>query len=236
MTMKRHAYLLPLLAIALFGLGCKSPERQGEPVPNATAPNGSGEAASGQQAEPPQGVSRDVIYARQVLRNLNEARSFRVAMLVPSAAGVINTTLDYNRVNGLIGKVTVPTDQGAQTAELYANENEIWFKDGASGWTDLSNTEEGRSFNAIFQNAFGYQSQYQSTISDTATLLSKDQDPNAGCTRYAFHQTANTGSEQTFTLCVTADLPVYLTINGPFGQIEIRYRDVNGNVDVKKPV
>lgn len=234
--MKRSSYLLPLLAIALFGLGCTSPDRRGQPVPNAAVPGESGEAPNGQQADTPQGVSRDVIYARQVLRNLNEARSFRVAMLVPSAAGVINTTLDYDRINGLLGKVTVPTDQGPQTAELYANQNEIWFKDGANGWTDLSNTEEGKSFNAIFQNAFGYQSQYQSTIGDTATLLSKEQDPNAGCTRYAFRQTANNGSEQTFTLCVTADLPVYLTINGPFGQIEIRYRDVNGNVDVKKPV
>ena len=233
MKMKRLSYLLPVLAIALFGLGCKSPERKGEPVPNAAAPSG---LPTPDADLPPQGVSRDVIYARQVLRNLNDAKSFRVAMLVPSAAGVINTTLDYNRVNGLLGKVTVPTDQGAQTAALYANQNEIWFKDGESGWKDLSDTEEGRNFNAIFQNAFGYQSQYQSTISDTATLLSKEQDPNVGCTRYAFRQSSNNGSEQTFTLCVTADLPVYLTINGPFGQIEIRYRDVNGNVDVQKPV
>ncbi len=234
--MKRTSYFLPLLAIALLGLGCKSPERQDQPVPNAIAPGESGEAPNDGQATPPQGVSRDVIYARQVLRNLNDARSFRVAMLVPSAAGVINTTLDYDRINGLLGKVTVPTDQGAQVAELYANQNEIWFKDGENGWTDLSNTQEGQSFNTIFQNAFGYQSQYQSTIADTATLLSKEQDPNVGCTRYAFRQTANTGSEQTFTLCVTADLPVYLTINGPFGQIEIRYRDINGNVEVQKPV
>lgn len=157
-------------------------------------------------------------------------------MLVPAAAGMINTTLDYNRDAGLIGKVTIPTDQGPQTAELYAHNDEIWFRDGETGWTDLSNTQEGQSFNAIFQNAFGYQSQYQSTISDTATLLSKEEDPNASCTRYSFRQTANNGSEQTFTLCVAADFPVYLTINGPFGQIEIRYRDINGNVVVQKPV
>ncbi len=233
--MTKRALILPLLALALFGFGCKKQDRQGEPVPNASAPVESGVSADGQSAAP-QGVSRDVIYARQVLRNLNEARSFRVAMLVPSAAGVINTTLDYNRTTGLIGKVTIPASDGTQTAELYANQDEIWFKDGENGWTDLSNTEEGRAFNAIFQNAFGYQSQYQSTISDTATLLSKETDPNVGCTRYAFRQTSNNGSEQTFTLCASADLPVYLTINGPFGQIEIRYRDVNGNVVVQKPV
>ncbi|KAA0206374.1 hypothetical protein EDM68_02630 [Candidatus Uhrbacteria bacterium] len=233
--MKKRVFILPLIAVAVLGIGCKQPERQGQPVPNAGVPTESTPGANG-QTEAMQGVSRDVIYARQVLRNLNEAQSFRVAMLVPSAGGVINTTLDYHRTNGLIGRVTIPTTEGAQTAELYANKNEIWFKDGANGWTDLSNTDEGRSFNAIFQNAFGYQSQYQSTIADTATLLSKETDPNVGCTRYAFRQTSNNGSEQTFTLCVSADLPVYLTINGPFGQIEIRYRDVNGNVDVKKPV
>jgi hypothetical protein len=228
----KYALIFPLLALTILGIGCKKAEAPSD----SNSPTSPVDTTINDQAEAPTGVSRDVLYARQVLRNLNQAKSFRAAMIVPAAAGTINTTLDYDRVNGLMGKVTLPTDGGQQVAELYANDSEIWFKDGDNGWTDLSNTEEGKTFNAIFQNAFGYQSQYQSTISDTATLLSKDQDPNANCTRYAFQQSANNNSEQNFTLCVSADLPVYLTINGPFGQIEIRYRDVNGNVEVKKPI
>ncbi len=234
--MKRSLLLLPLLGLALVGFGCRQPETSPQ-VPNAVTPiNGGNTQTPTANAPTDAGISRDVLYARQVLRNLNQASAFRASMVVPSAGGIINTVLDYNRLNGLIGRVTVPTDSGPQTAELYANDTEIWFRDGTSTWQDLSNTEEGRSFKAVFQNAFGYQGQYQSTVADNARLLSKEEDTSANCTRHAFIQTLNTGSEQRFTLCAAGDLPVYLTIEGPFGQIEVRYKDVNGNVEVKKPV
>jgi hypothetical protein len=233
--MKKSILAASLLSLALLGFGCKQPETQPQ-VPNAVAPvDGSG-STQAPTSQPAPGVSRDVLYARQVLRNLSQANTFRAAMVVPSAGGIINTTLDYNRANGLIGKVTLPTTAGPQTAELYANDTEIWFRDGTSTWQNLSNTEEGQDFRTIFQNAFGYQSQYQSTVSDTAKLTSKDEDTSANCTRHAFTQTVVTGAEQRFTLCIAADLPVYLTIEGPYGQIEVRYRDVNGNVEVKKPI
>lgn len=235
--MKRSRLLLPLLALSLFGFGCKKTETP--PVPNAVAPiDGASAAQTSAKTEPAAnpGVSRDVLYARQVLRNLSQAATFRASMVVPSAGGIINTTLDYSRADGLMGKVAIPTDAGSQTAELFANDTEIWFREGTSTWQDLSNSEEGKNFKAIFQNAFGYQGQYQSTVADNAKLLSKDEDTSANCTRHAFTQTLDTGSEQKFTLCIARDLPVYLTIDGPFGQIEVRYRDVNGKVDVKKPV
>lgn len=231
--MNRTLLAAPLLALALFGFGCRKPDATQPPVPNAATPSNLPTPAS---EATPQGVSRDVLYARQVLRNLSESRAFRAAMVVPSANGVINTNLDYNRLTGLIGRVTIPTADGPQTAELYANEGEIWFKQGTSTWVDVSNTNEGKNFNAIFQSAFGYQGQFQSTVADNARLLSKDEDQNAGCTRHAFTQTVNTGAEQRFTLCVKQDIPVYLTIEGPYGQIEIQYRDVNGSVIVQKPV
>lgn len=234
--MKRSYLLLPLLALSLFGFGCKKTETP--PVPNAVAPIDGAAAAqtptTDEKTNP--GVSRDILYARQVLRNLSQASAFRASMVVPSAGGIINTVLDYNRINGLLGKVTIPTDVGPQTAELFANETEIWFREGTSTWQNLSNTEEGKNFKAIFQNAFGYQGQYQSTVADNAKLLSKDEDTSVNCTRHAFTQVLDTGSEQKFTLCIARDLPVYLTIDGPFGQIEVRYRDVNGKVDVQKPV
>lgn len=230
--MKKILIAAPLLTLALFGWGCRKPVKT-EPIPNAVAPSN----APAPNTEPtPQGISRDVLYARQVLRNLSEARAFRAAMVVPSAGGIINTNLDYNRASGLIGRITIPTSDGPQTAELYANEGDIWFKQGTSSWIDVSNTAEGKNFNAIFQKAFGYQGQYQSTVAENAQLISKDEDANAGCTRHAFTQITNTGAAQKFTLCVKQDIPVYLTIDGPYGQIEIRYRDVNGNVEVKKPV
>lgn len=232
--MKKSILAASLLTLALLGFGCKKPDPQ-PTVPNAAVP-ADNSAAVPTPNQPAPGISRDVIYARQVLRNLSQASSFRASMVVPSAGGIINTTLDYSRANGLIGKVTLPTNAGPQTAELYATDAEIWFREGTSTWQNLSNTEEGQGFRTIFQNAFGYQSQYQSTVSDTAKLTAKDEDTSANCTRHAFIQTVGTGTEQRFTLCIAADLPVYLTIEGPYGQIEVRYRDVNGNVEVKKPV
>ncbi|MCK9361272.1 hypothetical protein M0Q28_03505 [Patescibacteria group bacterium] len=234
--MKKSILLASFIGLSLFGFGCRKPEPTQPQVPNAVAPINGVTQTPGTATPVEPGISRDVLYARQVLRNLSQATAFRASMVVPSAGGIINTVLDYNRVNGLIGRVTLPTDAGPQTAELFANDTEIWFREGTSTWQNLSNTEEGQSFKNIFQNAFGYQGQYQSTVADNAKLVSKDEDTSANCTRHAFTQTLNTGSEQHFTLCVARDLPVYLTIEGPFGQIEVRYRDVNGNVEVKKPV
>jgi hypothetical protein len=235
--MKRSLLLGSLLALALTGFGCKSTEQpaSNQPaVPNAAATDTGSVAVSAPAAN---GVSRDVLYARQVLRNLSQANSFRASMTVPTASGPVSTNLDYNRTTGLSGTIQIPDGAGGkQSADLYVNDKEIWFRQGTSSWQNLTNTEDGQNFRAVFQNAFNYQDRYQSTVADTASLTSKTDDPSAGCTRYAFTQPTNNGGTQTFTLCVSADLPVYLTIDGPFGQIEVHYRDVNGKVDVKKPV
>jgi len=234
--MKRSPLLVSLLALAVFGFGCKPAQPQTPPVPNATAPV-TQPASVPVTNDAPAGVSRDVLYARQVLRNLSQASTFRASMNVPTANGLVATNLDYNRDTGLYGTIQIPgTSGGSQTANLFANDKEIWFRQGTSTWQDLSNTQDGKNFQAVFQNAFNYQDRYQSTVSDTATLTSKTDDPAAGCQRYAFSQPTDNGGTQTFTLCVNADLPVYLTIDGPFGQIEVHYRDVNGKVEVHKPV
>ncbi len=230
--MKRLALLVPLLALALAGFGCKQEEPKPATVPNAVTPTADTKVTQ----ETPQGVSRDVLYARQVLRNLSQAKAFRAGMIVPSASGRITTNLDFNRDIGMSGRIELPTTQGIQTADIYATEKEIWYRNGTSSWSDLSQTQDGKNFQAVFQNAFSYSNQYQSTVSDTATLIAKTEDPSAGCQRYAFSQTLNDGTKQNFTLCISQDLPVYLTIDGPFGQIEVRYRDINGNVIVKRPV
>ena len=236
--MKRVYLVAPLLAVALFGFGCKSTDKPSDQVPNAVSPVDSGAKASVPVVNPtPVGVSPDVLYARQVLRNLSQANTFRASMIVPTATGRVSTNLDYNRDGGLYGSIEIPGENGTtQSANLFANDTEIYFRQGTSSWQNLSNTEDGKNFQAVFQNAFNYQNRYQSTVADTATLTSKTDDPAAGCSRYAFTQPTGNGGTQTFTLCVKADLPVYLTIDGPFGQIEVRYRDINGKVDVKRPV
>jgi len=168
---------------------------------------------------------------------LSQAKTFRAVMNVPTANGQVATSLDYNRDSGLYGTIQIPSAGGAaQSANLYASDKEIWFRQGTSTWQNLTNTQDGKNFQAVFQNAFNYQDRYQSTVADTATLTSKTDDPSAGCSRYAFTQPTGNGGTQTFTLCVSKDLPVYLTIDGPFGQIEVHYKDVNGNVEVKRPV
>jgi hypothetical protein len=234
--MKKITYLAPLIILAAFGFGCKSTTAPTPPVPNAVAPVG--QPASTAVTNPaPAGVSRDVLYARQVLRNLSQAKTFRATMSVPTAGGQVATSLDYSRDNGIYGTIQIPNAAGGtQSANLFADDKEIWFRQGTSTWQNLTNTTDGKNFQAVFQNAFNYQDRYQSTVSDTATLTSKTDDPSAGCSRYAFTQSTDNGGAQTFTLCVSQDLPVYLTIDGPFGQIEVRYRDVNGKVDVKRPV
>ena len=236
--MKQTLLLAPLFAIALFGFGCKNTDKPADQIPNAVSPvDANGRASVPVPETAPVGVSQDVLYARQVLRNLSQANTFRANMNVPTANGRVATNLDYSRTGGLYGSIEIPdTNGGTQNANLFANDTEIWFRQGTSSWQNLSNTEDGKNFQAVFQNAFNYQNRYQSTVADTATLTSKTDDPSAGCTRYAFSQPTGNGGTQAFTLCVKADLPVYLTIDGPFGQIEVRYRDINGKVDVKKPV
>jgi hypothetical protein len=234
--MKRPLLIVPLLVLSLFGFGCKKeePAPVNPPVPNAEAPTATSVPVT---APVNVGVSRDVLYARQVLRNLSEANAFRASMVVPTANGIVTTNLDYNRMSGILGTIQIPTaDGGKQTADLFASDSEIWFRQGTSTWQNLTNTPDGKNFQTVFQNAFNYQDRYQSTVADTATLTSKTDDASEGCSRYAFTQPTENGGTQTFTLCVTADLPVYLTIDGPFGQIEVHYKDVNGAVDVKKPV
>ncbi|MEI7512648.1 MAG: hypothetical protein WCK01_04290 [Candidatus Uhrbacteria bacterium] len=236
--MKRTFLIAPLLTIALFGFGCKSTEAPAPQIPNAVVPNDSAPVSVPvPTSTTPVGVSPDVLYARQVLRNLSQANSFRASMKVPTANGRVATNLEYSRTGGLSGSIEIPGDNGAtQTANLFANDSEIWFRQGTTTWQNLSNTEDGKNFQAVFQNAFNYQNRYQSTVADTATLTSKTDDPVEACSRYAFNQPTGNGGTQTFTLCVKADLPVYLTIDGPFGQIEVHYRDINGNVEVKRPV
>ncbi len=232
--MKRSLLLAPLLVLALTGFGCKKAEPAQAPVPNAAAPVNSANPAVPEAAA---GVSRDVLYARQVLRNLSQAKSFHASLIVPSASGRINTTLDFNRLTGMLGRIDVTATDGAtQTAQLFASEAEIWFRQGTSTWVDLTKTDDGKRFQAVFANAFSYSDQYQSTVSDTAALVAKTEDRAAGCQRQAFTQKLNDGSTQAFTLCVKQDLPVYLTIDGPFGQIEVHYKDINGSVEVKRPV
>ncbi|HVM90702.1 MAG TPA: hypothetical protein VMU11_02295, partial [Verrucomicrobiae bacterium] len=119
----RLPLLLPLAALAIFGFGCKSTPTTPvtEPVPNAVAPV----APTSVAVTPPAnaGVSRDVLYARQVLRNLSQANAFRANMLVPTASGLVSTSLDYNRLSGISGTIKVPdANGGTQTADLYASD------------------------------------------------------------------------------------------------------------------
>ncbi|MCC7522552.1 hypothetical protein IT407_02005 [Candidatus Uhrbacteria bacterium] len=232
-------FLFLLTVIACMGLGCKKPVINTDgTIPDASQNTGSQTIAVQNQRNDiavPKDFSKEIGLIRQALSNLGQAQSFRAELNLPGQNTRIDAALDFNRSQGVRGRIAMPGANGVLSAEIYLNENTILFKDGMNPWQDVTQTAEGERLSGVLKQAFAFDSSQSSgfSINDSAYIANIVDDPS-GCRLYDLIQSTN-GNIQTLRICITDDIATGIDIDTVSGLVRIRYKDVNGNVPIEKP-
>ena len=225
-------------ALVLFGFGCKKDRPITQPsiqINSSSTAIPSPKKPSTPTPIPPvaTGPSAEVIYLRQVIKNLLQIRSFRASMIIPSSDGTVSGEIEFVRQVGLRGSLSLP---GAISSEVYLMGQTIYFRSGTSSWINLSTKPEGQKAAELFQSAFSLNAEESSLpISDRAQILATSDDP-LGCKLYTLTQPKSVGSgNQQSQICVKNDLPVYLKAPGDQGVVQVTYRDFNADIPLHPP-
>lgn len=241
--MKRpFRYALPLVALALFGFGCKKPliDASGA-IPSAN----NNPAAQTVAVFTPEirhdittsrDFSREIGTIRQGLANLGQASSFHATLTLPSPSGQIEADLDFSRSQGMRGRIAMPGTSGTLSAEIYLNGDQILFKDGLKPWQDITKTDQGAKLAGVLKQAFAFDQAHPVPISimDSAFIQSQSLDPS-GCTLYDVIQSSAQGEVQTYRACVAGDMTTGLDIDTASGLVRIRYTNINSDIKIEKP-
>ncbi len=237
----------PLIAlttsIALLGFGCRPPATP-EPIAIQNAPIATEEVAvptptDSNTNEPhvidQEGPSAEGLIARQALKNLSLAKTYRTTMTVPTANGIMKTSASINRDQGMLGRLEIPTGQEVKSAEIYIANNVILFRENNGSWNDISTTEEGKQFTSLFSNVLTPNSPDTSlVISDNARTVEIKDDPS-GCKLYVLSQVNEAGERVPYNICIKNDIPTYVSIQTAVGILTTTYTDINGSVDIQRP-
>ncbi|MCE9585807.1 hypothetical protein K8R04_00625 [Candidatus Uhrbacteria bacterium] len=240
MNVRNRSFPIAILTIslALFGFGCRRPGSDvptntqvvpvvKEPVkafdPNAPRPVDS------------EGPSTEGLLARQALKNLSTAKTYRTTMIIPTASGTVKASADVNREQGIMGRLEVPSAQGALSSEIFISNGTVLFRQNTSTWSDISKTEEGRQFTTLFENALAPDGTDVSRIVSDNTRTVEVKEDATGCTLYTLSQVNESGKRIPYQICLRNDLPSYLSIQTAAGVLTVTYTDVNGQVVVKRP-
>lgn len=239
----RFPLFLGLSALLLFsGFGCKkSPPpfkpqsldlRVLTPTQNNAAPHKNPVTESETQKITASQIAPEIIYVRQILRNLTKTKSFRASMIIPTAQGTAKGEVEFSKDKGFHGTLQLPS--GTST-EIYAlNGNTIYFRANTSSWINMSGTTEGKQAALLFQTAFSVTNDNADTqISDQAKFVSMSDDPE-GCRSFSIDQ-STVVTPQLFELCVKNELPVRISLPVEQGRVEVRYRDYNQPIDIHVP-
>ncbi|MSR85068.1 hypothetical protein EXS71_01335 [Candidatus Uhrbacteria bacterium] len=240
--MKKSLTLLAafIFGLTLFGFGCKKDTAMNkasinsfdqpattstQPIKKPTTPTQPTPAAPA--------PSSDILYLKQVMKNLLQVRSFRASMSVPSTDGTLTGEIEFVRQGGLHGTLNLP---GQITSEVYLLGQDIFFRTGTSTWINLSAKPEGKKAAELFQSAFSLNADETSIpISNSARVLGISDDPQ-GCKLYTITQSKSDGSgPQQSQICVKNDLPVYLKAPGDQGIVQVSYRDFNTDIKLNPP-
>lgn len=239
--MKGSFRILALVSLlTVMGLGCKKPVINSDgTIPDASQNTGSQTIAvtvgKRNDIAVPKDFSKEIGLIRQALANLGQAQSFRAELNLPGQSTRIDAVLDFNRSQGVRGRIAMPGTNGVMSAEIYLNENTILFKDGMNPWQDITKTAEGERLSGVLKQAFAFDTAQSNgfSINDTAYIANIVDDPS-GCRLYDLIQSTN-GNIQTLRICVADDIATGIDIDTPGGLVRMRYKDVNGNVPIEKP-
>lgn len=240
--MRKPLLLLPLAALTLAGFGCKQPVITTDGQIPSVNENPTAQAVAytpemRHDNKQPRDFSREIATIRQGLVNLGQANSFRATLILPGAnAQQIQSSLSFNRSQGVRGQISMPNETGAiNTAELYLNNDQILFKSGNGAWEDMTNTSDGKKMADVLQQAFSFNQNHPAPVSilDSAFIASQTNDPS-GCTLYDVVQSMG-GEVQTYRVCVAGDMATAIDIDTPNGLVRINYTNINGDVAIEKP-
>jgi hypothetical protein len=231
-------------AMALLGIGCKSPQEKLEERIQAIRDR---EAAAVQEELIAQGLdpdrvidnkpdpSPDVIYLQQVMRNLGKAETFRSTVGVPFEGGKADLSIDFNRAIGLYGRMRIDADDDLSISDVFFSDTASYFRVNTSTWTNITDTDEGNVVKALFRGVTSQSFNANSFVSPYARIEEKT-DHESGCTLYAFRQyNEQKARVELYQICVKNDFPAFVVTETPFGPQTVTYSDVNAFVDVQHP-
>ncbi len=237
----RFRAAFPLLVLALAGFGCKKPilNTEGEipsinnnPVAQAVAvtPEVRHDITTSRD------FTREISTIREGLSNLGQANSFHADLTLPGVSGQIEAALDFDRSQGMRGRIAMPGQNGTLSAELYMNGGQILFKDGIKPWQDITKTSDGARLAGVLKQAFAFDQAHPVPVSiqNSAFIANQTSDPS-GCTLYDVIQSSSEGDVQTYRVCVAGDLATGLDIDTPDGLVRMRYSKINTDIKIEKP-
>jgi hypothetical protein len=243
--MRRLSLLVPCLAVALFGFGCKDPDYgtvpratnwrgviQDTPPPRGSAPTGAPPKATQKLFDTVRAEPTELPLLRQALANLAAATSFKAVLTLPPADGQsdhVKGELSFDRSHGFRGIITL----NPQTkSEVLVLDNQIYFRANTSSWQTITHTDEGDRLRLFFQVAFPSQSRpNQLLVSDSTRILESKADER-GCQRYTYTEVLPNGDTAKTVLCVKDGFPTYIINEYAEGETEVSYTDINQPVDI----
>jgi len=227
-----------VLSLALLGLGCRKPPNQNANNPQVIPTKTETSKPFDPDAPRPfdqEGPSAEGLTARQALKNLSVAQTYRAVMIIPTASGTVKASADVNREQGILGKLEVPGPQGTLSSEIYISGATVLFRQNTSTWTDISNSDEGRQLTNLFQNALAPNGTDVARIVSDNTRTIETKEDATGCMLYTLSQVNEQGKRQPYQICIRNDIPSYLSLQTTAGVLTVTYTDVNGSVNVQRP-
>ena len=159
---------------------------------------------------------------RQVLANLERARSYRSRIRTPLSNGNVIAELLFSRTGGLHGTLQA----GGTTSEIFTVNDRVFVRYGTSTWQDVSGNEEAQTartqlYETLMVNQDGTS---RVLLRDSAKVTSIKDDPE-GCKLYTIEQKFFQPEvfTQTLELCVKNTYPTRVKSMTPEGSIEIGY-------------
>lgn len=227
-----------------MGLGCKSPQekleerlRNANIISSETAIQDEGPLVypEPEPIDDTPNPSPDIIYLREVMRNLSQAETFRAKVGVPVQGGEADISVDFNKSIGMYGRMRIDIDNELTISDVFLSDDEIHFRANTGTWTNITGTEQAQVLQALFRHATLPNSGAENFVSKYAEMQEKTSN-ESGCELYAFKQYNELRARvELFQICVKNSFPVYIVTESPFGSQRIEYSDVNGFVDVQKP-
>lgn len=234
-------------AVALLGFGCKSPqeklqERIREAQEAATRAFGGGSEEESEPKRDPNRVidnkpdpSPEILYLRDVMRNLGRAETFRAKVDVPIQGGEADISIDFNNTIGMYGRLRIELDDELTVSDIFMSDDQIHFRANTSTWTNISDTDDGRVLQALFQRVTSPNRAAEKFVSEYAKV-EQQTEHDSGCSLYAFKQYNELRARvETYQICVQDNLPRFVITESPFGEQRIDYSDINQFVDVVHP-
>lgn len=225
-------------AMALFGFGCRNPgtiaPTTTQVIPTKIEPTVKVDPNAPHPIDQ-EGPSPEGLIARQALKNLSLAKTYRTSMVVPTTTGIIKTTASVNREQGLLGRLEIPSAQGIVSSEIYISGDTILFRENTSTWENISTTEEGKQFTNLFKNALAPESSDISLIVSDNTRTIETKDDPSGCKLYVLSQVNEAGERIPYEICIRNDIPSYISIQTAAGTLTTAFTDVNSRVEIRRP-